>query len=145
MKYDCNEDTLLEHVISQMKSKHEFSWPYIVKLMNSDANPYKKRTYTDSMLRNRHQRISSGVKAATAKKKRCKHCGSMQRGHICGVPDSTIKLVANNMLSGCETTTETDGMKDTFVFTLEELDVAFNQEPDVWGNEKDINNWFSLF
>ncbi len=144
MKYDCNEDTLLEHVISQMKSKHDFSWPYITRVMNSNANPYRKRTYTESMLRNRHQRIAAGVRAAIAKN-RCKLCGSTQRGHICGVPDPTIQWVADNILSGREPTTETDEGKDTFVFTLEELDFAFNQEPYVWGNQKDIDNWFSLF
>jgi len=74
------EDRKREEIIAEMKSVGRVSWTKIVEKMKEAGFPER----TTKSVRNRHLRLRWVQIHKPEQRNRCRRCGMLQRGHVCG-------------------------------------------------------------
>ena len=113
MKYNKFEDEAIQILRKHIADEYRRpKWGQIVDLMNSHRaalNASKRSEYTVSMLRNRHQRMTS-LTHGKSKRNVCGKCGLLMRGHTClgGCTEEDLDMIYNLLLGSNKPITEQD-------------------------------------
>ena len=74
------EDRKREEIIKEMQEAGRVSWTKVVEKMKEAGFPER----TAKSVRNRHLRLRMHLLRKPEQRNRCRLCGELQRGHVCG-------------------------------------------------------------
>ncbi len=74
------EDRKREEIIREMQAVGRVNWTKVVEKMMEAGFPER----TTKSIRNRHLRLRMHLLRKPEQRNRCRMCGQLQRGHVCG-------------------------------------------------------------
>ena len=74
------EDRKREEIIKEMQETGRVNWTKVVEKMKEAGFPER----TTQSVRNRHLRVRMAALRKPLQRNRCRLCGLLQRGHVCG-------------------------------------------------------------
>lgn len=74
------EDRKREEIIKEMQALGRVNWTKVVEQLKAAGFPER----TTKSVRNRHLRLRMHLVRKPEQRNRCRVCGLLQRGHVCG-------------------------------------------------------------